>query len=87
MALASQLTRRSAPPELLTVTATASLDEVEGKNRIVAGALAVEVFAPTLSDDELETALHEAGERCPFSALLRDAGAIVTATLRPGVRS
>ena len=86
MALATQLTRRGAPPELLTVIATASLDQVEGKNRIVASALAVDVGA-ALSADELEGALREADERCTFSALLRDAGATVTATLLPRVRS
>jgi osmotically inducible protein OsmC len=83
MALSAQLTRRNAPPDLLTVTATSSLDEVAGRNRIVAGELVVEVAAPGLPPGELENALREADERCPFSALLRDAGATVTVTLSP----
>jgi osmotically inducible protein OsmC len=81
MALSGQLTRRQAPPDRLTVTATSSLDEVDGFNRIVAGALVVEVVGPVLPPGELEGALREADERCPFSALLRDAGATVTVAI------
>jgi osmotically inducible protein OsmC len=87
MALSGQLTRRRAPPDRLTVTATSSLAEVDGFNRIVAGALVVEVVGPMLPPGELEGALREADERCPFSALLRDAGATVTVTLSSHVGS
>jgi osmotically inducible protein OsmC len=81
MALSARLTHRHAPPERLTVTATCALDEVDGFNRIVAGDLAVDVVGPALAQGELEGALKEADERCPFSALLRDAGATVTVAL------
>jgi osmotically inducible protein OsmC len=84
MALSSQLTRRQARPDRLTVTATSRLDDVDGRNRIVAGSLVVEVAAPGLAPGELEGALRDADERCPFSALLRDAGATVAVTLAPG---
>jgi osmotically inducible protein OsmC len=84
MALSSQLTRRHAPPDRLTVTATSVLDDVEGRNRIVAGSLVVHLTGPALEPGELEGALRDADERCPFSALLRDAGATVTVALSPG---
>lgn len=79
MALAAQLTRRSAPPDRLTVTATVALDEVDGMNRIVGSALDVTVSAP-VSDGDLADAVTEADGRCPFSALVRDAGGVVSVT-------
>ena len=77
MALSGQLTRRNTPPDRLTVTATAALDEVGGMNRIVESRLLVEVSAPGLSDTDLASALADADARCPFSALVRDAGGTV----------
>src|SRR5690242_17655282 len=69
------------------VTSTVALDQVGGFNRIVAGELTVEVVTAPLADDELEAALGEADERCPFSAPLRDAGATVTVALTSHVTS
>ena len=77
MALAGQLTRRHAPPDRLAVTATTTLAEVDGLNRIVASALEV-VATADVAEDELAAAVAEADARCPFSALLRDAGGNVT---------
>jgi len=87
MALSARLTHRNAPPDRLAVTSTVALDQVGGLNRIVAGELTVEVVTAPLADDELEAALGEADERCPFSALLRDAGATVTVALTSHVTS
>jgi osmotically inducible protein OsmC len=87
MALSARLTHRDAPPDRLTVTSTVALDQVADFNRIVAGELTVEVVTSPLADDELEAALGEADERCPFSALLRDAGATVTVALTSHVTS
>ncbi|MFN8222200.1 MAG: OsmC family peroxiredoxin [Gaiellales bacterium] len=77
MAIAAQLSRRDAPPEALAVTATVALDEVDGANRIVASSLAATVSA-SLTDADLAEAVAEADARCPFSALVRGAGGIVT---------
>jgi osmotically inducible protein OsmC len=79
MALAAQLTRRNAPPESLSVTATVALDDVDGMNRIVGSALVVAVSAP-VSNDDFADAIVEADGRCPFSALIRDAGGAVSVT-------
>jgi osmotically inducible protein OsmC len=87
MALSARLTHRNAPPDRLTVTSTVALDQVGDFNRIVAGELTVEVVTSPLADDELEASLGEADERCPFSALLRDAGATVTVALTSHVTS
>jgi osmotically inducible protein OsmC len=87
MALSARLSHRNAPPDRLAVTSRVALDEVDGFNRIVAGELAVEVVAPALAPGELDGALREADERCPFSALLRDAGATVTVALTAHVTS
>ena len=78
MALSGQLTRRQAPPERLTVTATTTLDEVDGFNRIVASVLSVDVVAAGLTEGDLEAAAAEADARCPFSALVRGAGGKVS---------
>jgi lipoyl-dependent peroxiredoxin len=83
MALSSQLTRRNAPPQRLTVTATVALDEVEGLNRIVGSSVEVRVEAD-LAEAELESALADADARCPFSALIRDAGGTVAVDARIG---
>ena len=84
MALSGQLTRRKAPPERLVVAATTALDEVDGLNRIVASTLAVSVFAAGLAGGDLEEAVAEADRRCPFSALVRDAGGVVSVDVRVG---
>jgi osmotically inducible protein OsmC len=84
MALSSQLTRRDAPPQRLTVTATVALDEVEGRNRIVGSSVEVRVEADALAEAELESALADADARCPFSALIRDAGGTVGVDARIG---
>lgn len=85
MALATQLTRRNAPPDQLAVTATTALDEVGGRNRIVASDLVVEVSAASgIAPEEFDGAIRDADERCPFSALVRDAGGTVTVRLSVG---
>jgi lipoyl-dependent peroxiredoxin len=77
MAAANELTRRQCPPDLLTVVATTALDEVDGRNRIVASSLHVSASHEALTPAVLEEALAAADARCPFSALIRDAGGSV----------
>src|SRR5262245_6657029 len=84
MALSGQLTRRTAPPERPTVTATTALDEVDGMNRIVASNLTVSGAVEGLAPADLEEAIAEADRRCPFSALVRDAGGVVAIDVRIG---
>jgi len=79
MSLASELTEAGTPPGRLDVTCTIVMDEVEGQGHQIVGS---RVNISTSVDDADETALAEAIERadanCPFSQLLKRAGAEVT---------
>ena len=77
MAAANELTRRQLPPDALTVVATTALDEVGGFNRIVASRLRVSVADAGVAASVLDEALAAADARCPFTALIRDAGGSV----------
>jgi len=72
MSIASELTRAGTPPERLEVTVLIVMDEVDGSHEIVASHVA-------LAGDEVSDEIVErADEGCPFSRLLRRAGAEVT---------
>lgn len=78
MSLASELTEAGAPPARLDVTSTIVMDEVEGRgHQIVASEVTVSVSVDGLSADEVGACLARADEGCPFSQLLRRAGAEV----------
>ena len=82
MSLASELTEAGTPPGRLDVTCTIVMDEVEGQgHQIVGSHVDVSASAPDgLDDDELRAAVERADEGCPFSQLLKRAGADVTVT-------
>ncbi len=74
MGIATELTQAGTPPERLEVSCRIVMDEVEGRgHQIVASHVTVETDVP---DDLIERADAE----CPFSTLLRNAGAEVTVT-------
>jgi osmotically inducible protein OsmC len=78
MSLAGELTGAGTPPQRLQVACTIVMDEVEGQgHQIVASHVEFVAAAAGLDDDALQTALAAADEGCPFSALLRRAGADV----------
>ena len=57
------------------------MDEVEGQgHQIVASAITATASVPGADDATLQAALAAADEGCPFSALLKRAGADVTVT-------
>ena len=61
------------------------MDEVPGQgHQIVGSHVEPVVSADGLDDDGLRTALAKADEGCPFSALLRRAGADVQSSARLG---
>ena len=73
MSIAGELTSAGTPPGRLEVTCTVVMDEIEGQgHQIVASH--VTVSGVDVPDDVLEAA--DAG--CPFSTLLRKAGAEVS---------
>ena len=86
MSLAGELAQAGTPPERLVVTATVTLDEVEGgSHRIVGSELHARTAADGVDAAALERAAHAADEGCPFSALIKASGTVtVNAELEGG---
>jgi osmotically inducible protein OsmC len=77
MGLAGELAGAGAPPDRLDVRCTITMDEVEGQgHQIVGSQVRVDVQA-ALAGEALAAAIERADAGCPFSALLRRAGADV----------
>ena len=78
MSLVGELTGADTPPGHLDATCRIVMDEVEGRgHQIVASHVDLTVAADGLDDGALQAHLAKADEGCPFSALLRNAGAEV----------
>jgi lipoyl-dependent peroxiredoxin len=79
MSLAGELTKAETPPGRLDVSCTIVMDEVEGHGHQIVGSQ-VEVRATVDGADAaaLDAAIERADAECPFSALLKRAGAEVT---------
>ena len=85
MSLAGVLTSAGTPPGRLDTTVTIEMDEVEGQgHQIVGSRVEFVVQVDGLDDAALQAALAEADEGCPFSALLKRAGASVSVSARLG---
>ena len=77
MSLAGELAQAGTPADRVEVTATVTLDEVEGgSHRIVASEIGGRVRAPGVDATGLERAAGAADEGCPFSALIRKSGTV-----------
>jgi len=83
MSVAGELTSAGTPPGRLDVACTIVMDEVEGQGHQIVGSR-VEIVARVEGVDEaaLQAAVAEADAGCPFSQLLKRAGATVTVTAR-----
>jgi lipoyl-dependent peroxiredoxin len=83
MSLAGELAGADTPPGRLDVTCRIVMDEVDGQGHQIVGSQ-VELVAAVdgLDDAGLQAALAKADEGCPFSALLRRAGADVQVSAR-----
>ncbi len=78
MALTSVLTHAGVPPGRLDVTCRVRVDEEPERGfRVAASSLAVQAEVEGLARDALKAAVAAADATCPYSALLRDAGAAV----------
>ncbi len=78
MSLAGELTGLGHPPERLEVTCRIIMDEVEGQGHQIVGSEITATAAVAGVDVEtLADAVRLADEGCPFSALLKRAGATV----------
>jgi lipoyl-dependent peroxiredoxin len=83
MSLAGELTGAGTPPGRLEVGCRIVMDEVEGQgHQIVASHVDAIVAADGLDEHGLRTALAAADEGCPFSSLLKRAGAEVRVSAR-----
>jgi lipoyl-dependent peroxiredoxin len=77
MGLASELTKRGAPPDQLEVDCRITMDEVEGKgHQIVHSTCDVKARADGIDASAFEDAVRIADEECPFSALIRASAAV-----------
>lgn len=77
--LGSELHRGGHPAERIELNCTITMDEIEGEgHQIVASAIEAIVHAPGAGDADLQAALAAADEGCPFSSLLKRAGADVS---------
>ena len=86
MSLAGELTRAGQETARVIVTATVTLDEVEGgSHRIVASNLHARARVQDMETAELERIARVADQGCPFSALIKASGTVtVTAELEGG---
>jgi osmotically inducible protein OsmC len=83
MSLAGELTSAGTPPGRLDTAVTIVMDEVEGQgHQIVGSQVEFVVRVEGLDDGALQAALEKADDGCPFSQLLKRAGATVTVTAR-----
>lgn len=83
MALALRLGEHNAVAERLAVTATVTLDEVDGTPTIVSSDLRVGGRVPGLDARGFQEAVDEAAALCPVSRLFAGAKISVTAALDP----
>jgi len=83
MSLAGELTAAGTPPGRLDVAVTIVMDEVEGQGHQIVGSRVEAVVAVDgLDDASLQTAVEKADASCPFSQLLKRAGADVQIAAR-----
>ena len=77
--LGSELARDKTPPTRLEIHCLIVMDEVPDQGHQIVGAeITVHAEVEGTSDEALAAAIERADEGCPFSALLKRAGATVT---------
>ena len=81
MALTLRLGEHKAVPQQLTVSATVTLDEVDGLPTIVSSNLRVRAQVPGLDDSGFQEIVAEAAALCPVSRLFAGAKISVDAVL------
>ncbi|HEY8646838.1 MAG TPA: OsmC family peroxiredoxin [Gaiellaceae bacterium] len=77
--LGSELARDGTPPTRLEVHCLVVMDEVPGQGHQIVGAdITVHAEVEGVSEEALAAAIERADEGCPFAALLKRAGAVVS---------
>jgi osmotically inducible protein OsmC len=83
MSLAGELAGAGTPPTRIDLECEILMDEVEGQgHQIVGSTIEATVVAEGVDDEALQAAVRKADEGCPFSALLKRAGASVAIAAR-----
>jgi osmotically inducible protein OsmC len=81
MSLGSELARDGTPPTRLEIHCVIVMDEVPDQGHQIVGAdITVEAEVEGGSEQALAAAIERANAGCPFTSLLRRAGATVTVT-------
>ncbi|MFZ1881144.1 MAG: OsmC family peroxiredoxin [Gaiellaceae bacterium] len=81
MSLGSELARDNTPAGRLEVHCTIVMDEIPGEgHQIIGSNVTVDADVEDASGDSLAAAIQRADEGCPFSTLLKKAGAEVRVT-------
>jgi osmotically inducible protein OsmC len=81
MALALRLGEHGVPPQRLEVTATVSLDDVDGRPTVVSSVLRVIAQVMDVDEEAFRTIVDEAVSLCPISRLFAGATISVDANL------
>lgn len=81
MALSLRIGERQVEPEELIVSATVTLDEVDGRPTVTSSDLHVQARVPGIDRPEFEKAVDEAAALCPISRLFAGAQINVKAEL------
>jgi osmotically inducible protein OsmC len=81
MALTHGLTEAGHPPQELRVTATITLDQIDGIPTITSSDLVVTGVVPGVDAEQFIQAATDAGKNCPVSRALATLDVSVTATL------
>ena len=77
--LGSELARDKTPPTRMEIRCLIVMDEVPGQGHQIVGAeIGVHAEVAGTTEEALAAAIERADEGCPFSSLLRRAGATVT---------
>jgi osmotically inducible protein OsmC len=84
MALALRLGDHDITPQRLEVTATVSLEDIDGRPTVVSSSLHVVGHVVDLDGDTFRAIVHEAADLCPISRLFAGAAITVSAYLDGG---
>lgn len=83
MSVAGELTGAGTPPERIDMDVTIVMDEIEGQGHQITGSrVEILVRAEGVDEAAFDAAIERADAGCPFSQLLKRAGAEVSITAR-----
>ncbi len=87
MAFSATLARNRTPPQRLQITATCTLDKVDGANRVTTMELKVQGIVPGVAQEQFESLAKAAESSCPISNAIKGNVKIVLDSKLEGARS